>query len=184
MKKSVTPLTIYESLKKDKLNPLDHQQMLHIMQKTPSQHIYTRPGKGGGVWTYVTGVYVEKVLNYVFGWNWDFEIKDRVERDNQIAVLGRLTVRTATGDSIFKEQWGRSDIKMKRDTNTALDYGNDLKSASTDALKKCASLLGIASDIYGKNEFREIKTEPLEDLPEVKKLENTVKSSIDITKIT
>ena len=36
-----------------------------------------------------------------------------------------------------------------------LDYGNDLKSACTDSLKKAASLLGIASDIYGKSEFKQ-----------------------------
>ena len=40
-----------------------------------------------------------------------------------------------------------------------LDYGNDLKAAATDALKKCASELGIASDIYGSEEFKEIKKE-------------------------
>jgi hypothetical protein len=32
-----------------------------------------------------------------------------------------------------------------------------MKAAATDALKKCAAELGIASDVYGKNEFKEIK---------------------------
>jgi len=38
-----------------------------------------------------------------------------------------------------------------------LSIGNDLKSAATDCLKKCASEIGIASDIYNKDEFREVK---------------------------
>jgi hypothetical protein len=48
---------------------------------------------------------------------------------------------------------------MKSNPRQPLDYANDLKAAATDALKKCASEIGIANDIYGKNEFREISSE-------------------------
>lgn len=133
------------------------EQILHITQKTPLSHVYTRPAKGGGTWDYVTGVYVKKVLNYAFGWLWSFEIKDKGREGDLVWVLGKLTVELPNGKKIVKEQFGRADIKMKKGTQNPLDYGNDLKSASTDALKKCASELGIASDIYGKNEFKEIK---------------------------
>ena len=44
---------------------LNTKQLLNILQKTPSNHVYTRPAKGGGTWQYVTGTYVKKVLNYV-----------------------------------------------------------------------------------------------------------------------
>lgn len=84
---------------------------------------------------------------------------------------------------VVKEQFGRADIKFKRDSKDMVDYGNDLKAATTDALKKCAAELGIASDVYGKNEFKEIKDErgkfqagdntpsaPKQDRPELKKL--------------
>ncbi len=135
------------------------EQILHITQKTPLSHVYTRPAKGGGTWDYVTGDYVKKVLNYAFGWLWSFEIKDKGREGDLVWVLGKLTVELPNGKKIIKEQFGRADIKMKKGTQTPLDYGNDLKSASTDALKKCASELGIASDIYGKNEFKEIKSE-------------------------
>ena len=69
---------------------------------------------------------------------------------------------------IIKEQFGRADIKFKNEyktvngkqvkviTDDCLDYGDDCKAAATDALKKCASELGIASDIYGANEFKEV----------------------------
>lgn len=139
-------------------SPIEEKQLLTILQRTPTQHIYRRPGKGGGQFEYVTGVYVKKVLNYVFGFMWDFEVKSHGREGNQVWVLGRLTIKNQEGISIIvKEQFGRADIKLKRGTEEPLDYGNDLKAASTDALKKCASELGIASDIYGKNEFKEIQ---------------------------
>ena len=134
------------------------EQILQIVQRTPINHIYTRPAKGGGKWDYVTGVYVKKVLNYVFGYMWDFQVVDKGREGKQIWVQGRLTIRDKGGKvMIIKEQFGRADIKFKRESKEILDYGNDLKSASTDALKKCASELGIASDIYGKNEFKDIQ---------------------------
>lgn len=133
-------------------------QFLHIFQKTPKEHIFTRPAKGGGTWDFVTGVYVKKVLNYCFGWNWSFEVKDKIINDTQVIVLGKLTINSE-GGQIIKEQFGRADIKHNRQTKLPLDLGNDLKAATTDALKKCASELGIANDIYGKQEFKEIDRE-------------------------
>jgi hypothetical protein len=165
MKKPVA-LTLYDKMgSKAQLLP---EQLLHIMQSTPKEHIYTRPAKGGGTWDYVTGVYVEKVLNYVFGWDWDFEIKEHGVEGVTVWVLGRLTVRTADGRQIVKEQFGRAELKKRKDGTGYLDYGNDLKAAATDAEKKCASKLGIASDVYGKMEFKEIKYEELKDLPNPK----------------
>lgn len=135
---------------------LTRDQIMQVFSKTPASHIYTRPAKGGGTWDYVTGVYVNKVLNYVFGWRWDFEVVEHGREGDQVWVLGRLTVKDGKGDQITKMQFGRADIKFKKNTKEMLDFGNDLKAAATDARKKCASELGIASDVYGKNEFKEI----------------------------
>lgn len=141
-------------------SPLNAKQLLHILQKTPKGHTYTRPGKGGGTFTYVTGVYVKKVLNYVFGWLWDFQVIDKGKEEDQVWVLGRLTIKNkALQPMIIKEQFGRADIKYSKSTKKMLDYGNDLKAATTDALKKCASELGISSDIYGREEFKEVGLE-------------------------
>lgn len=139
-------------------SPLNQKQLFFMLQKTPAEHIYKRPAKGGGEWEYVTGVYVKKALNYCFGWMWDFEVKDYGREGNMVWVLGRLTIKNKQGKPmIVKEQFGRADIKLKKGTKEILDYGNDLKAAATDALKKCASELGIASDVYGKNEFKDIQ---------------------------
>lgn len=139
-------------------SPLTAKQLLHILQRTPKEHIYRRPAKGGGEWEYVTGIYVKKVLNYVFGWMWDFEIKEHGREGDLMWVLGRLTIKDKKGNPmIVKEQFGRADVKFKKGTKDSLDFGNDLKAAATDALKKCAAELGISSDIYGKEEFKEIQ---------------------------
>ena len=133
----------------------ERQVLKMVASKTPQEHIYTRPGKGGQKFSYVTGVYVTKLLNFIFGFNWDFEVIAHGREQNQVWVHGKLTVKSPKGDTIVKSQFGRADIKFKKDTKDMLDYGNDLKAATTDALKKCASLLGIASDIYGRMEFKE-----------------------------
>ncbi|RPJ64514.1 MAG: hypothetical protein EHM23_00390, partial [Acidobacteria bacterium] len=99
-------------------SPVSKEQILKIFQKTPSQHVHKRPGKGGGEWDYVTGVYVKKVLNYVFGWLGDFQIIDKGTVGAQVWVQGRLTIRnTKTLERlIVKEQFGGADIKFKKGT--------------------------------------------------------------------
>jgi len=156
-------------------SPIQQNQLLQILQKTPAEHVRQRPGKGGGTWDYVTGTYVKKVLNYAFGWCWDYEIISHGDtkfgnRITQVWVLGKLTIKDpkTMQPILIKQQFGGADVKykviskmvngksVKTPTDEMLDYANDLKAAATDALKKCAAELGIASDIYGKNEFKEI----------------------------
>jgi len=145
---------------------ISEKQVIQMVQRTPAQHIYKRPGKGGQVWDYVTGTYITKVLNFTFGWNWDFEVISHGKEGDQIWVHGKLIVKDDSGHTISKSQFGRADIKINKSTNKPLDYGNDLKAASTDALKKCASLLGIASDIYGKMEYKIEASKRVVDTPE------------------
>lgn len=161
-------LTLVES-------PIKHNQLLIVLQRTPEEHIHQRPGKGGGQWNYVTGVYVTKILNYVFGWCWDYQIIDKgnVEENGKVIsvwVLGRLTIKDpqTMQPILIKEQFGGADVKRKRD-GSLLDFANDLKASATDALKKCASAIGIAGDVYGANEFKEIAQDKVAD----KVVENT-----------
>jgi len=41
-------------------------------------------------------------------------------------------------------------VKRSRSSGTPLDIGFDLKGAATDALKKCASLIGVALYLWKK----------------------------------
>lgn len=182
-----TKIAIVEESELSKVhnNLLNVDQLSFLMQKTRKDNTYTRPAKGGGTWTYVTGSYVKKVLNLMFGWDWDFEIiEHKFDLDiKQAYVLGKLTVRTKDKE-IKKMQFGRVDIKFKNEwkdgkkivTNIPLDIGNDLKAASTDCLKKCASELGIAADIYAPNEFKELLvTEKQSDDQKLKEIKNLFK---------
>lgn len=156
---TTTKLTLVDSA-------LDKTQIISILRKTPSKYIYRRQAKGGGMWDYVSGGYVKKSLNYLFGWMWSFEIKEIKEAHGQVVCRGRLTVHKADGTVLFwKEDIGKADIKMKKDGTGTLDYGNDEKASTTDCLKRCAFQVGIASDIYNKNEFKEIKDETLFEMP-------------------
>lgn len=149
-------------------------QLNLMLAKTPESQIRKRKAKGGGTWDYVTGAYIKKVLNLMFGFDWDFNILDYKFDINvgQAFVHGRLTVSVVDNygnvRKIIKEQFGRQEIKFKNEwvdgkkvkTNIPLDLGNDMKAAATDALKKCASELGIAQDIYAPNEYKEIFVTP------------------------
>ena len=142
-------------------NSLNANQLAQILKRTPKAYVKKRPAKGGGTWDYVSGGYVKKVLNLMFGWDWDFEVlEDKIMHDEAI-VKGRLTCRS-NGRTIIKTQYGNKDIMYKRGTDAngnrvPLSIGNDLKSAATDCLKKCAAEIGIAADIYNKDEFKEIQ---------------------------
>lgn len=136
-----------------------------IYGKTPKTVVKTRKGKGGKDWSYVSVGHVIKKLNKTFGGHWSFEIKTddatalmMAEKTGAIALRGRLTIYNPdTQEFIFKEQYGRKEVAHKKDSNQLLDFGNDMKAAASDALKKCASEFGFFSDIYAEEDFLEIE---------------------------
>jgi len=102
--------------------------------------------------------------------------------------LGKLIVRT-NDQEIIKTQFGRADIKFKSGknergekipTDQPLDLGNDLKAATTDALKKCASELGIASDVYAPNEFKAIHVMSESEKSDIEKAQRKIIDALDI----
>lgn len=137
---------------------LSVSQLNGIIGKTPAKAKRTRPAKGGGTWTYVSGSYMKKQLNMLFGWNWDFEIVSEqiLTEAGEVVVKGKLTCRS-NGNTIVKMQYGNKDIMFKKGTTIPLSIGNDLKAAATDALKKCAAEIGIAQDVYAPQDFKDIE---------------------------
>lgn len=137
---------------------LSVDQLNTVIGKTPAKAKKTRPAKGGGTWTYVSGSYMKKKLNMLFGWNWDFEIVNEqiLLEAGEVVVKGKLTCRS-NGVTIVKMQYGNKDIMFKKGTTTPLSIGNDMKAAATDALKKCAAELGIAQDVYAPAEFKDVE---------------------------
>jgi len=125
-----------------------------ISGKTPPKFIKKRQGVGGRIFDYVEIGYVIDQLNKLTGFKWSFKIVDQQIGKDQIWVKGRLVVYTPDG-KIIKEQYGSKIIAKYKETGKIIDIGADLKSAASDSLKKCASLLGIAQDVYWKQEIDE-----------------------------
>lgn len=143
---------------------LSENQLQFILRPTPEKFKRKRPAKGGGTWDYVSVGYIQKALNLMFGWDWDFEVTEQIVNieAKEVICKGRLTVRIVKDGqtrTITKTQFGNKDIMFRKDGNIPLSLGNDLKSAASDALKKCASMLGIAQDVYNATEFKEVVIE-------------------------
>lgn len=126
---------------------LNKAQHAFLTQRTPKKFIKSRPGPGGKPISYVEVGYVINLLNQAFGWDWDFRIQEQQIGKTQVWVRGELTVRLRD-KQIVKGQYGGAEIKWNRSTNQPLSIADDLKAAASDCLKKCASLLGVAGDLY------------------------------------
>ncbi|HKP51479.1 MAG TPA: Rad52/Rad22 family DNA repair protein [Chloroflexia bacterium] len=144
---------------------LDEAQVDFLLQRTPRQEIKMRQGRGGLQFAYVEHGYVTERLNMVFGFNWDFEIIDKQILEDEVIVEAKLTVRTPKGQTIVKTQFGGADIKRHASgpkMGRPLSIADDYKAAGSDALKKCASLLGIGLDLYGRDRIDEDSPKPAE----------------------
>lgn len=148
---------------------LNAKQLELILKRTPEKYVRNRPAKGGGQWKYVSGGYVKKCLNLLFGFDWSFEILEQMIMHKEAIVKGKLTINS-NGKTIVKMQFGNKDIMYKKGTEEPLSIGNDLKAAATDALKKCAAEIGIAADIYNAEEFREVSVDTETELDKICRL--------------
>ena len=108
-----------------------------------SEMIKQREGSYGRVLDYVEGWAVIQRLNEAFGGDWDFEVKAYETLEEEVVVLGKISA-----NGIVKCQFGSSAITRAKETGKPISIGDDFKSAATDALKKCASLLGVALYLY------------------------------------
>jgi hypothetical protein len=136
------------------LNPA---QAMILSQRTPADAIRYRQGRGGSQrLAYVSHAWVTRVLNEAFGFRWSWDVTDTVivpdlTNPAEVIVRGRLTVTTPDGGTVVKEQFGSTDVKRYKNGGV-ISLGDDLKAASSDALKKAASLLGVALDLYGASD--------------------------------
>src|SRR5581483_10560270 len=104
-----------------------------------------RDVRGGVELEYITGEQAVSRLNEVLGvGGWSFRVLEHgihAEAD-EVWVLAEITA-SVDGASVLRQQFGSQKIKRARSSGVPLDIGFDLKGAATDALKKCASLLGV-----------------------------------------
>lgn len=172
---------------------LNENQVQKIFNSTPAKYKYRRPGRGGGQWDYVRAGYVRQVLDSIFGFNWDFVIETPVEEALQVAqatksvvlkgyIVGRvLDEKLGLIAEIKKGDFGRAEVKFRQGSTELLDFGNDLKAAASDCLKRCAARFGIAADVYDPQEFRDIEIVGSDEASERKK--NVEKQVADAKKV-
>lgn len=131
------------------------RQLKIINRPTPKEFIEEKEERGKKV-RYVAGHYVKKTLNELFGYNWQEHIlrTDYFPDKGCVVSLVRLTAMTDTGKQVLKEQFGGSYV----DGNIPYAY----KAAATDGLKKCASEIGLFSDVYTDEKPSE-NASPLDD---------------------
>lgn len=139
------------TLQRQQAGALNGAQITMINQRTPQELIKVRKGKNGKMFAYVPNAWVTRLLNEAFCHAWSFETVPILEmcNQNELVVKGRLTINTPAG-AIIKEQYGSCQIEFSKDGKPGMTSGDALKGAGSDALRKCASLLGIALDLYGE----------------------------------
>ena len=113
-----------------------------LTDRFPDDAIKSRQGRGGKNYSYLDTPTVIARLNVAFGGSWSFEVLGHWILDNEVVVQGKLT-----GNGITKEQFGESETERfsegHKNAGRPLSIGDDLKSATSDCLKKCATLFGV-----------------------------------------
>lgn len=140
---------------------------LILSQPTPRHCIYKRKGRGGKTFEYVSiGYVIQKLDEYCKAikgtWSFDStEISDTemIKKTKNIVTKGTLTILTKDKARSIT-QYGSSEVKMKSDGNGVVDLGDDFKGAASDALKKCASMIGVARDVYFRD-WENLTNEPV-----------------------
>ena len=116
----------------------------------PFDRIFKKPVTG---LNYITGEQVTSRLNEVLGWDkWSFRVLEHGfnEDIDELWCLGELTVITEAA-AVVKQQFGSQKPNRYAKNNQIIDLGFDLKGAATDALKKCASLIGVGLYLHEKD---------------------------------
>jgi hypothetical protein len=108
----------------------------------PPEQIKQRPGQHGKMLSYIETHAVIARLNEGCD-AWSFEIVRHEIHGAEVVVLGKLTA-----DGVVKTAFGGSAITRGQD-GEPVSLADDLKSATSDAIKKAASLLGVGLELYG-----------------------------------
>jgi len=130
------------------MNRFFEESTIEILTRPFDQdQIRTRKGLGTDKFYYLTIENVISRLNEAFGYGWSFEVREHKEVEEQILVLGRLSVRDKGNSIIFRDAFGSAPVQRfgEKSSNSGkrLDAGNDFKSAQSDAIKKAAASFGI-----------------------------------------
>jgi hypothetical protein len=99
---------------------------------------------------FIPAPHIIKRLNDTVGLGWEFIVVDKIvdHEIGQVAVLGELRIQTEPG-FITRQQWGGARLTTSGGYYDS--FGDTMKAAATDALKKCAQLYGVGMYLHDKN---------------------------------
>lgn len=146
-------------------------QFTILFQPTPPEAKRQREGPGGAMLDYIPHGYAEDRLNKAFGIDWDFEIipnafsgmpfhltieereigqgrNAKTKTSRSIAVIGRLTCRVRNPKTL---EVITTIVKTATGSNPwhqNIEFGDAMKSAESDAFKRCCLRVGIGLDLY------------------------------------
>jgi hypothetical protein len=122
-------------------------EIREVLEKPfPPEVIKQREGSFGRTLDYVEAWAVIARLTEAFDGDWSFDIQSYRILDEEVIALGKLAA-----NGLIKSQFGSAAITRAKDTGKAVSLGDDIKAAATDALKKCATLMGVALYLYNGN---------------------------------
>jgi hypothetical protein len=109
------------------------------------EQIKQREGNFGKKLDYIEGHSVIQRLNDAFDGEWSFTMTkyEIMKETDEVIVIGQLNA-----GGIVKSQFGSSRITRAKETGDIISLADDLKAATTDALKKAATLLGVGLHLY------------------------------------
>jgi hypothetical protein len=113
-----------------------------------TDQIKSRPGQGGKTVSYVDVSTVLQRLHEACDVV-AFEVLRHEVLDGEVVVVGRLTA-----DGVVTSDFGASSITRDSD-GLPVSVGDDLKAASSDAVKRCARLLGCPLDLHAQERRKE-----------------------------
>ena len=125
----------------------------------PAEQVRSRPGQHGKTLSYVDIAAIIARLNEGCD-SWSFEVVSHKVEADEVIVLGKLTA-----DGQTKMHFGGSSVTLDKE-GKAISIADDLKAAASDALKKCASLFGVALEMYGGASQGNSNGRPRERAPE------------------
>lgn len=130
----------------EKWKKLSGIKRLLDVQHTPSYQIYrVEVGTDNGkpvMASYVKANYMITEANYVFLFDWNYEIVDVSLSETGVSVRG-IFVGELDGKHMKKTSVGYQERNKKMDAQQAT------KAALTDAIKKALSYMGFNRDVYG-----------------------------------
>lgn len=158
---------------------LTDRQKILLSALVPEKYTSDRDIGRGKIFKYIPGNFVTEILDAVFGAGaWSFVIRDgsrvesvptkdfkdpskTIEQAPVATVLGRLSYLLYPQPDTEDEDVSKYEPKefYKEAYGSAIFRGKDneqqsaFKSAGTDALKKCATLIGVGRELYSKDDM-------------------------------